>query len=106
MRTGRPTTRDDHTRLPEWQALQLHLLDTSPPCAMHHPRDDWISEDPIRQARAATLCRQCPALKTCRAYALASGETTTVLGGLTPAQLKQHSRHGTNGRRNDREDAR
>lgn len=86
---GRPTTRDDTTRLPEYEDLTYRLRTITAPCT---GGTEWFSEDPRHQARAATLCRACLAQPACRAYALAAGETEFVWGGLTPAQLRARQR--------------
>jgi WhiB family redox-sensing transcriptional regulator len=54
--------------------------------------DEWFSEDPRLQQRAAALCRSCTLLPICRSYAVASGQRTGVWGGTTPLDRKRMRR--------------
>ncbi|MEU3962897.1 WhiB family transcriptional regulator [Streptomyces buecherae] len=47
--------------------------------------DTWHSIDPATQARARAICRTCPLLTACRAYALTDPDLTGTWGGLTRA---------------------
>jgi hypothetical protein len=55
--------------------------------------EEWWSNNPRLQARAATLCLACSLLLPCRAYALAAGEKAGVWGGMTPLDRKRLRRH-------------
>ena len=51
--------------------------------------EEWWSDDPRLQRRAAELCLACSLVQACRAYSLAAGEIKGVWGGTTPAQRRQ-----------------
>lgn len=77
---------DPAVRLAEFTALMNADVDATLPC---HGGDEWFSENPRLQQRAAELCAACSLLLPCRAYALAAHEKTGVWGGTTPLDRKR-----------------
>lgn len=84
------TLKDPAASLTEFTAL-MNSTDATLPC---NGGDEWFSEDPSLQQRAAALCQACTLLPVCRAYALAAAEKTGVWGGTTPLDRKR-LRHKT-----------
>jgi WhiB family redox-sensing transcriptional regulator len=80
------TLKDPAATLAEFTALMNSSTHATLPCA---GGDEWWSEDPRLQARAATLCRACDLQPVCRSYALAAGEKAGVWGGTTPLDRKR-----------------
>lgn len=78
---------------PAWPRLLARLEGAHTPCRPGAvPAAEWESDDPADQRRAADLCQSCAVLADCRAYALTTGETGLVMGGLTRAELKRTRR--------------
>ena len=86
-----PLPRDQetaHTRL--MVEIEQHKEDgLRIPC---HGRDSalWISPKAPEQRNAAEACNDCPALRTCRTYAIAHNEPTGVWGGMNTTAREQH----------------
>lgn len=78
--------RDPAATLAEFTSLMNSTVHATLPC---NQGDEWFSEDPARQAKAAALCRACTLLPVCRAYAIAAGERAGVWGGTTPLDRKR-----------------
>jgi hypothetical protein len=57
--------------------------------------EEWWSDDPRLQRRAAELCRACSLVHACRAYAIAAGEIRGVWGATTPAQRRSMRRRAS-----------
>lgn len=78
-----------HVDSHEWLALAAALDAYGPaPCeGSTLPADAWFR--PADEDLAVRVCRGCPVVVECRAYALAAGEREGVWGALGPAE-----RHG------------
>lgn len=79
------TTTEHHA----WPRLLAALDGAVIPCSNGN---EWMSENPRQQQRAATLCRGCSVLAECRAFALAVNEPNGVWGGTTPTDRKAQRR--------------
>ncbi|MFI6818711.1 WhiB family transcriptional regulator [Nonomuraea sp. NPDC050328] len=75
--------------------LLADLADAGPVCT---PEDDVLFFEPdyetpreraYRVRAAKALCRSCPALESCRAYALATHTTHGVWAALTASELRE-----------------
>lgn len=79
--------KDPAAALTEFRELMNTTVHATLPCG--GSGEEWFSEDPRLQQRAATLCRACALLPVCRAYAIAAGEKAGVWGGTTPLDRKR-----------------
>lgn len=86
-----PLPRDQeaaHTRL--MVELDLHQEDGLRIPCRESQTGLWISTKTSEQREAEENCGACPALRTCRAYALAYNEPTGVWGGMNTNAREQH----------------
>lgn len=81
--------KDPAASLTEFTALMNSTVHATLPC---NRGDEWFSENPRHQQRAAALCGGCALLQVCRSYALAAGEKEGVWGGTTPLDRKRKRR--------------
>ncbi|OOK65381.1 transcription factor WhiB family protein [Mycobacterium kansasii] len=54
------------------------------------PEVDWLSDNPVMEAEAKTICQYCPVLDKCRSYGLNKGrDQHGVLGAMTMAERQR-----------------
>lgn len=72
-----------------WLRLQaaLVVLGVEPWCANDPGR--WFSTRPADVEEAVAVCRVCPVLAECRAYALAADEKAGTWGGLSEVERRR-----------------
>jgi WhiB family redox-sensing transcriptional regulator len=49
----------------------------------------------VQTARATAVCRRCPVMSLCRAWALTTGQAAGVWGGMTEDERRATRRHET-----------
>jgi WhiB family redox-sensing transcriptional regulator len=74
--------------LGEWLALTLALQQLEEPPWCEGDPERWFSRRPEDVAEAVAVCRMCPVLGECRAYAVAADERSGTWGGLSEVERR------------------
>lgn len=66
----------------DWHRLHQALADADRPAPCSSLPDAWWSDDDEMAELAVNLCRRCPVLAQCDAFATANGESSGIWAGV------------------------
>jgi WhiB family redox-sensing transcriptional regulator len=58
-------------------------------CAGYPDRDAWFPDHPDDKAKAIAICRVCPVRAECLDFAIATGQSDGIWGGMTTYQRRR-----------------